>query len=97
MEYEKQYKDIVENIDHNSFDSLMKGMEKLMDLLENMDSQNADEEFIMKALMKTQEIKDEASESLKKEGQTISKLAAENGISLSELGLSESDILFESS
>lgn len=97
MEYEKQYKDIVENIDHSSFDSLMKGMEKLMDLLENMDSQNADEEFIMKALMKTQEIKDEASESLKKEGQTIFKLAAENGISLSELGLSESDILFESS
>lgn len=97
MEYEKQYKDIVENIDHNSFDSLMKGMEKLMDLLENMDSQNADEEFIIKALMKTQEIKDEASESLKKEGQTIFKLAAENGISLSELGLSESDILFESS
>ncbi|KAK8849852.1 hypothetical protein M9Y10_018438 [Tritrichomonas musculus] len=97
MEYEKQYKDIVENIDHNSFDSLMKGMEKLMDLLENMDSHNADEEFIMKALMKTQEIKDEASESLKKEGQTIFKLAAENGISLSELGLSESDILFESS
>lgn len=97
MEYEKQYKDIVENIDHNSFDSLMKGMEKLMDLLENMDSHNADEEFIMKALMKTQEIKDEASDSLKKEGQTIFKLAAENGISLSELGLSESDILFESS
>lgn len=97
MEYEKQYKDIVENIDHNSFDSLMKGMEKLMDLLENMDSQNADEEFIIKALIKTQEIKDEASESLKKEGQTIFKLATENGISLSELGLSESDILFESS
>lgn len=92
MEFKKEYEDIIENLDHKSFDSLMEGLEKLLDLLEeNGSKENIDNEFIEKVTDKAAEIKNEAALLLKKQRDDIIGMADLFGISLSELGISLAD------
>lgn len=92
MEFKKEFEDIIENLDHKSFDSLMEGLEKILDLLEeNGSKENIDNEFIEKVTNKAEEIKNEAALLLKKQRDDIIGLSDLFGISLLELGITLSD------
>lgn len=92
MEFKKEFEDIIENLDHKSFDSLMEGLEKILDLLEeNGSKENIDNEFIEKVTNKAAEIKNEAALLLKKQRDDIIGLSDLFGISLLELGITLSD------
>lgn len=87
MDFEKQYKEITNDIDHESFDSLMSGFEKLLDLLESSNETDVPSELIEKAVKKAEEIKAEAAELLKKERQDILAACNRFGIDPDEVGM----------
>lgn len=87
MDFEKQYKEITNDIDHESFDSLMSGFEKLLDLLESSNETDVPSELIEKAVKKAEEIKAEAAELLKKERQDILAACNRFGIDPDEVGI----------
>ncbi|KAK8897384.1 hypothetical protein M9Y10_015330 [Tritrichomonas musculus] len=92
MELQKEYEDIVENLDHESFDSLMDGLEKLLDIIEgNSSKENVGDEFIEKVTKKATEVRNEAALLLKKQREGIIGMADLFGISLSELGITLED------
>ena len=86
-QYRSQFEAIVNGIDHSSFQSLMEALEGILDIVEKAN----DNEFIEMMLKKSDEIKNEAAVSLANERSDIIKLANENGIPLSELGLDDTD------
>ena len=86
-QYRAQYEVILKRIDHSSFQSLMEALEVIIDIAEKAE----DGEFIDEMLKKGNEIKNEAAASLADERSNIIKLANENGIPLSELGLDDFD------
>ncbi|KAK8887659.1 hypothetical protein M9Y10_038712 [Tritrichomonas musculus] len=86
-QYRSQFEAIVNRIDHSSFQSLMEALEGILDIVEKAN----DDEFIEMMLKKSDEIKNEAAVSLANERSDIIKLANENGIPLSELGLDDTD------
>ena len=86
-QYRAQYEAILKRIDHSSFQSLMEALEVIIDIAEKAE----DGEFIDEMLKKGNEIKNEAAVSLADERSNIIKLANENGIPLSELGLDDFD------
>lgn len=85
MDFEKQYKEIVDEINHENFDSLMSGLEKLLDLLESSNDQPS--ELIEKAVKKAEEVKAEAAELLKKERLDILSACDRFGIDPDEVGI----------
>lgn len=96
MEFKKEYEDIIDEIDHESFDSLTNGLNKILDLLEkNSEEASINQELYAKVILKAEELKDEASKLLKKQGQEIVNTANLFGIPLSEIGFSLSDLQFD--
>lgn len=87
MSLQEQCEEILKNVDHTSFDSVEGAMEKMLDLIEN----NEKDPYIETAMKKTTELKDEARILLKNERENIKKIANENGISLAEIGIKNSD------
>lgn len=89
MSLQKKVEQITSQIDHNSFDSVAGGLEKMLDLLEHTTSNDP---YLQTAIKKTEELRDEANMMLKKEKAQILKEAEENGISLSGMDSSSDDI-----
>lgn len=87
MDYRKKYKEIVDGIDHESFDSLMAAFENILDILENIPDKEKDQDFIEEMITKASEVKQESAKLLMKEREEIVSVAKNCGISLSELGI----------
>ena len=87
MDYRKKYKEIVDGINHESFDSLMSEFENILDILENITDKEKDSDFIEEMINKASEIKQESAKLLMKEREEIVSVAKNCGISLSELGI----------
>lgn len=94
MDYRKKYKEVVDKIDYESFDSLMRGFEGILDILENItdDEKEKEPEFIEEMITKASDVKQKSATLLMKEREEIASIAKNCGIPLSELGLNcESD------
>lgn len=88
MDYQKQFKEIVDGIDHKSFNSLMTAFENILDILENISGKDdKNTELIDKMIEKSSEIKSEAATLLMKEREEIISTANKCGIPLSEIGI----------
>lgn len=84
-DFEKQYVEIIDNTELDSFDSLMNGLEKLLDLVESNSS--VDQELIEKAVSKAEEYKAKAAKLLKQERQDILTICEINGINPEDVGM----------
>ena len=92
MDYRKKYKEVVDKIDYESFDSLMTSFEAILDILENINEEEKEPEFIEEMITKASEVKQKSAKLLMKEREEIVSIAKNCGIPLSELGLNcESD------
>ena len=85
MDAEKQYKEIVSNINYDSFESLMESLEKILDILESSSENNLSPEFIQDAVTKAEEIKGKAAKLLRNEREEIISTCNKLGISPSEV------------
>lgn len=87
MDYQKQFKEIVDGIDHKSFNSLMTAFENILDILENISDKEKDQDFIEEMITKASDIKQESAKLLMKEREEIISVAKNCGIPLSDLGI----------